>query len=103
MIQAHATMLNGSRPWRVTDAQGRPLRTRHGKPIDRGGYEKAALANEQAAAINRASAVNARAASRPTKRQRLESRRAVKRAQRERMQQAFEMKNAKIKIESGAA
>ena len=102
MIRAQATKLNGAKPWRVTDDKGRPLATRQGKPLDRGGYEKASLANQHAAAINHANAVSqVAAAKRPTKRQRVASRRAVKQAQRERMQQAAP--KAAVAAEAGAA
>jgi hypothetical protein len=104
MIQARATKLNGKNPWRVTDAKGRPLCTRDGKALDRGGYEKASLANQHATAINRANALTAvAAAKKPTKRQRVESRRAVKLAQRERVEQAALAKRPMADTQAGAA
>lgn len=87
--QAVATRLEGKKPWRVTDEQGRPLKTREGKPLDRGGYARGAQAKEHADAINRATYENQRAGAKTkvTKRQRVASRRAVKQAQRERLKQ----------------
>lgn len=64
---AKVTKLNGDKPYRVTNAKGEPLKTKHGKPLDRGGYVRAAAAQEQVDAIN--ASLRERAQKPPTKKQ----------------------------------
>lgn len=50
--QAMVVKMNGKKPWRVCDERRIPIRTKGGKPLDRGGYERQEAAQEQARAIN---------------------------------------------------
>lgn len=87
---AEVRKINGARPWRVTDSHGKPLTCGNGRPVDRGGYERPLPAQNHAQAINHSMAVQVAklASAKITKRQRIESRRAMKRAQREAAERA---------------
>lgn len=79
---AFVSKLNGVKPFRVTDDKHRPLRTKLGKPLDRGGYGSPMAAREHADAVNYAVVENikADAAAKVTKRQRLAAKRAKRAA-----------------------
>jgi hypothetical protein len=77
--------LHGVKPFRVTDDKHRPLKTKLGKPLDRGGYGSLLTAREHADAVNYAMVENikAEAARKVTKRQRLAAKRAKRAASRQ--------------------